>query len=1145
MRLPNKEQASRSMARTMRRAITEDNRIAHRASFQKFTPMPTNYNEVGRAQAAAALATTRVWDSANRLMGQMAEIDFEQQKSALAAKKARLMEFTTAYNTDAATQDLTQTVEGTLTKKHKMVKSDFQSQLSAKLEELDEEYAITDPRLKEEWNNIRIGIVSETSNYLTKLVDKAKDQEAKDNAETAYLAIKTKDDFIKWDEEFGPNWYTPMQREQMRRNKYNDIEIKGLNRALDLDPKFNSNIEIIEYQKGEQERLANGELYPEAYAAITQALNARRQQNIDNAARELSVKLQSDPLYQQNAYVRGQLKQLDKEYGEGNMGPEMYAQKRRLLEGQLQATLNDSTIEYYRETVGIRANREVSAERARNKELLDSNEISAEEYDSRESQLDKVEARNRADATEDLAGTEASLIHIMTEYHISQDNVADPNAARRRATLEESRFHETETRKALLGIKELYSSGNKEDALLQLGELAESIPEAVMTQEDYATTMAQISGVQTDLLSAELEQILKAENYTTTKLIEENGQIVEDETTQNSKAATWLKDLRDDMMQNPKKYGITGELGKVQAVREKLAEMGLVIDSFASIEMRAKAERNQITEKTRKTLQWGADPSLMSGFDFSNFSEADEAAWAQDAFENYVENRRKETLQEQMAYAAAENKPYPGQRPDIHTYAREFTLASGYAPPGYVQQLSEILNNPARAGLPNAKSAAMNLLDLLLMNPGIRNQDKLEQSGFDTALAVGMYIQKSGSAEGAAEYLANLRQIQMDPAHKDDIDRIKRGTQAGGSLDQEYMKIRSVNTWMPAEMDPRMRDHVASIIGPIFNKLRSEPAAMHKALQMAMQQWAPEPIYTVNEDGERVAEFKWKYMSIYANHNSASRTSPAHRDAQRGGAGWFDGGVKENLPGSDSNNNFVHQTVVDIALEHNQDPDKVSTEWVGPESIDPRYRNDPQFKNGGWVLTNQGGAFIPDQKVFLETGVEVPIFIGRDTLSPRASKNKRQYERDLRYKGAKKAYEDWQDYMSISTDNSKNWAVRIKDGTLRWFETDDKQVNQAIRNTPELEAEKPDKRTWQDKLANAETELDQFVAKKMLELFESHPYRAAHIDTTTTPEEKKELLRLMQQHAQGIASDWFHAQVERKLYWTDYHQGKGTTGGPR
>ena len=44
------------MASTMRRPVLEEGRVQHQAYQQDFTPMPTNYDDVGNAQARAALA---------------------------------------------------------------------------------------------------------------------------------------------------------------------------------------------------------------------------------------------------------------------------------------------------------------------------------------------------------------------------------------------------------------------------------------------------------------------------------------------------------------------------------------------------------------------------------------------------------------------------------------------------------------------------------------------------------------------------------------------------------------------------------------------------------------------------------------------------------------------------------------------------------------------------------------------------------------------------------------------------------------------------------------------------------------------------------------------------------------------------------
>jgi len=707
MRLPRQEQASRSMASTMRKPVLEANRKESRAAVQKFTAMPTNYNQVGSAQAGAALAQNRIWDQVGKLGTQMSQIDYEQQRAALAAKKARLLEFATAYGTEVATTDLTQKEEGTLTSKYKLVGADFQEALARRDEELDEEFDITDPRLKEEWKNIKIGIRSETSSYLAKLVDAAKDKESKNNAQTALIGLNTKDEYEVWAKEHG-QWFDPVQLDGFKRAKYNEIEVKGIRRRLQNDPNFNSNVHIREYAEAETKRLANGELFEEGYNAIIRELDARLKKNISDAQRTLASEIQTNPVFQVNASVLGQLSVLDKQYAEDKIGPGMYEAKRRMLEQQLAKTLTDSNVAYMIETANMAKASEidVAQDTLLNRLNLpegDPNRLSPQEFEAQSQML----AKRRGDLNQTSAQASAKRVSgLNSNREISrekarikglnslpdghEDKITDDeffaqmelldrqeqqnyvDAELDLNKLDESTIHiMTEYYDRIGNLKDPNSSWRKADiysSQFHVKQASDKVREAqgIFKDGDSDTALSKIS----EIIESLPEEYMDPADYTTARnsvleaastMIEESlvdiltkenlfvTDLVDDDgvirTEENTEGSKAAEFLRDlsRKMLADPKAWGLDEDNKVREIATRMSELQAIVATFAKTEQDAIRKRVELSEKTLFIQAGSQDPSTIGTIDFTNFNEDDKRAWVQETFEAYIDNREKQT----------------------------------------------------------------------------------------------------------------------------------------------------------------------------------------------------------------------------------------------------------------------------------------------------------------------------------------------------------------------------------------------------------------------------------------------------------------------------------------------------------------------
>jgi len=1029
MRLPNKQDhASRSMASTMRKPVLEQNRIAHRAAVQRFTPMPTNYDDVGRAQGRAALASIEVWNQVGKLGTQIAAIDQEHQKTALAAKKARLVEFASTYYSSAAMEDLNENVEGTLSKKHRFVSSDFQSALADKLEELDEEFVITDPELKSMWANAKLGIVSETQNNLNSLIDRARDQEAKDNAEIEFNGINTKDEFTVWSEEFGEKWWSPMQLEKMRIAKFHQIEINGVNAHVNTAPEFGSNGHIREYLNGEEERLANGQLEVETFNSIRSILAQKMQENSNEALRAIGS---ADP----------------------------------------------------------------------------------------------------------------SEIEDITQFHIDMGNIADAHQAKKIA---ENRVQESIIDGFSADVDKAISIARDGDVDSAFGLLTLSTSETNWERLDPAQREAALSrrdDAIAGILSFGIKDYLDTLNITSTRQVEKDGVIVEEVVTKGTAATEELLRLRQDMANNPEKYGIANDDDMMFAINDIMAKVETVVAGYQQAEVNNQKQRDQISERTRRIYTYSTNPSLMNSLNFGNYSEDEKRGMAQEVFERWLQNEKAEAI----ASREAETNQYLQGRVPVgiyseHDYARQFLFESGFAPPGYIDQLTAIVTKPSMYGVGDATTAAAQLMTMMAVNPAITEQEGLNQDGLILALEAAQYAKLTGDPSGVTAYIEDLQKQQRDPnGYKERRDRALAGMKAGDVFDQQYKLIAEESKWMPETIPAYMRKEIEAALGPMVGRTWSNEVAMRLAFNAVSANYGVEMMPN-SETGED--EPTWVYRSIYRHHKhaSASPASPAVQVQAEGGTNLEN---DQQFMLRESSNNVVAMTLADIAKENGLDPTQIRAMWIGPEGLTPEFRNNSELAKGGWLITDMAGTPIPAYSVWAKDGQMGYIYMTADQLSPRAAERQQYYEATQKYEAHKSAYEEWSKHLSVTSDGG-SWGANLVNGAVRWFQDDDKQLKLSITVTPYSKEEEKELARYSQLLASSEpNSLEAFVNSHMLKLLKSQPYRAAHLGRTDLDNRQK-LIDLMKQTTMQVATDWWHsiqARAEGKTLM-DKHYGQETPGFP-
>ena len=296
MKLPTKrDYSSRSMAPAMRNPVLEEGRDDYKSYQQDFKPMPTNYDDIGNAQARAALyrgqmmaEVTDLGLSAVSAVGKVKEV---QSKSRMAAKEVELRSWLAGYVSDAERRGLSTMTEGGQYG-YEVERKNYEDSLRKYEAELNKKYRIDDPVTAEEWRLRRMGILSTSNELVDGLIDSAKDIQAKVDAGKALDGVFDAEGVEEWDKEVGQWVFDPKERYELKTLK---IQQLGKQEALSFMNSGEGNWRNDVVEAKLQELLGREELTPETKSGIRSTLTAFMEENRRNALREFE-KVTADDL---------------------------------------------------------------------------------------------------------------------------------------------------------------------------------------------------------------------------------------------------------------------------------------------------------------------------------------------------------------------------------------------------------------------------------------------------------------------------------------------------------------------------------------------------------------------------------------------------------------------------------------------------------------------------------------------------------------------------------------------------------------------------------------------------------------------------------------------------------------------------------
>jgi hypothetical protein len=204
MKLPNKRsEVSRSMSSAMREPILRSNAKQEVAATQRFFGMPTNYDDVGNAQARAAQAQGRVGlalaDTGIAALGAVAQVDAIQQKVTYDARVSELNSWLAGYAAEEALrQDLGQFDPVTKSYGYDSMDEKFQSEYRQFKEFLGKKYKLTNGALQQEWANVERGSSTEARIRLDRLKRGAMDERVQGDSLVAHSRLSTSDELESW-----------------------------------------------------------------------------------------------------------------------------------------------------------------------------------------------------------------------------------------------------------------------------------------------------------------------------------------------------------------------------------------------------------------------------------------------------------------------------------------------------------------------------------------------------------------------------------------------------------------------------------------------------------------------------------------------------------------------------------------------------------------------------------------------------------------------------------------------------------------------------------------------------------------------------------------------------------------------------------
>ncbi len=204
MKLPvARPRQSTDMGGAMRDPVLQKNRKQYQATEQRFHEMPTNYNQVGTAQANAALAQGNMMGAVAKAgidIGQaIIDVDYVEQQADAPMLQA---EYTSAlagfYANEGLRNDLSdRDKDGEYN--YKAVGDNFANFKRDLIEDLGKRFKITDPGLLADWNAKKIGIDSTAQIKIDSVVDRAKDQRIRLDGEELFAGVTTPEEWDIWE----------------------------------------------------------------------------------------------------------------------------------------------------------------------------------------------------------------------------------------------------------------------------------------------------------------------------------------------------------------------------------------------------------------------------------------------------------------------------------------------------------------------------------------------------------------------------------------------------------------------------------------------------------------------------------------------------------------------------------------------------------------------------------------------------------------------------------------------------------------------------------------------------------------------------------------------------------------------------------
>lgn len=235
MRLPRRQgNFNTSMAATMRSPITRRAPMAYRAATQRQVKMPTNYDQVGKAWANAALAQGRmgmaIAEAGQKFVNAGLEIEYNNQKADTLTKKSELKSFIAGFVTEQnMRQDLMEMGENGDYNYNGMEDS-LTSALASFEKSHNNRYKITDPQLQSAYMSDRMGMLDAAREELAKLRMSSHNGRVRGEADTELNKIRSEGDYLEWEEAYGSH-YSPenlVAKRQQAQNQWNGEALRGL-----------------------------------------------------------------------------------------------------------------------------------------------------------------------------------------------------------------------------------------------------------------------------------------------------------------------------------------------------------------------------------------------------------------------------------------------------------------------------------------------------------------------------------------------------------------------------------------------------------------------------------------------------------------------------------------------------------------------------------------------------------------------------------------------------------------------------------------------------------------------------------------------------------------------------------------------------